>query len=67
MSTALKLSQIYLDLVFGVHKFENVPHKADKYNHLESFESFELRSTSASIKSVIFLLFILYIHCCKWT
>ena len=56
MTTALKLSQIYLDLVFGVHKFKYVPQKAFKDNHSmelhsESSESPELRSTSASIKS----------------
>ena len=63
MSSALKLTQIYLDLVFGAHKYKNVPHKADKHNHSESSESFELRSTSVSIKSTGFLFFILYMYC----
>ena len=67
MSTALKLSQIYLDLVFGVHKFKNVPHKTVKDNHSEPSKSSELRSTSAQIKSTGFFLFILYLHCPKWT
>ena len=65
MSTALKLRQIYLDLVFGVPKFKSFPHKAVKGNNSESSKSSELRSTSASIRSADFLLSILYLHCSK--
>ena len=65
MSTALKLSGIYVDLVCKVQKFKNFHNKAVKDNHLESSESSELKSTTSSIKITSFLLFILHLNCFK--
>ena len=64
MSTALKLSQINLDLVFGAHKFKNVPQQAEKYNYSESESTSS--SNSASINLDIFFFFTLYFHSSKY-